>query len=241
MTDGTRVRSDHGLARPANAHESIYWGSSLAIIGIFVEVVRARFTAPNQLPWMWGEDPVPEPSEDNTLERPRKLYIESGLSDEPEARNYRPALFVNVGRSEMTEIAVGNRYDIHRPTRDQYFLAHERTPVTIDCVSDLPGESAILGDIVHKHILATQNPVRETFDIHELKGLSKGAPDVFKRNGQTQTGFSTPVNFVVTLNLRWRTIPMAPVLQEIRAHFTSTNDPTERALHVALHGRRGTR
>jgi hypothetical protein len=150
-------------------------------------------------------------------------------------------MFVNVGDSVLGKIVVGDRYDINRPTRDEYFLAHESTPVTIDCVSDIPGESSILGEIVHKHILATHNMVRSSFDIHEMTDYVRRATEPYKRSGEAQTGYNTQVSFRCTLNVRWRTIPMAPVLQSIRTYFTSTNDPTERALHVALHGRRASR
>ena len=98
-------------------------GSPLALIGVFVEIVRARFRGRNVgLPWLWKNDPTPEEWEENTPEKPHLIYIESQFQDNNESRNYRPAIFVGKGDTRPSKIILGHRAGIHRPTRLEGFF-----------------------------------------------------------------------------------------------------------------------
>lgn len=235
MNDGSNIKSDRGLTKAEGSSESVYAGSPLAVIGLFMEVVRARFVPPNQSPWRWREDPRSLPEDENTVDAPAHIYIESDLNDDPEARNAAPAIFVGIEDIRYNQIVVGDKYAHHMPTRDMWYLAHLSVPVVLQCVSPKRGESAILGDMVFHHILAGKNPIRETFDLHAIDNLSLGKTQPFRRMAENSDNYTTPVTFMVTLNSRWHVKPYAPVLQGILLRFTANGASfTESAIAVAV-------
>lgn len=236
MPDETDKESYRGLAKARAASEQIQWGSPLAVLGVFVEVVRARFQPPNRLPWQWRVDPRRLEEDNGSAEHPFPIYIESELLDDPDARDFMPAIYVGNDDIRESRIVVGDKYAHHLPTRDQWYHAHEQIPVTLTCVSPTRAEASILGDIVYRHIQAGRNLIREEFDLHAIDNIVHGKTQPFRRNGSDTDKWMAPVTFVVTMNVRWHVQPFAPVLQGIRLHLTAggVDNATQRAIDIAL-------
>jgi len=235
MSDPTHIKSDRGMTKSDQSSESVYPNSPLALVGLFMEVVRARFVPPNRSPWVWRESPVRLEEDENTIDHPAHIYIESELVDDPEARNAAPAVFVGIEDVRYNQIVVGNKYAHNLPDRDMWYHAHLSVPVVLHCVSTKRGESAILGDLVFHHILAGINLIRQTFDIHGLDNLSLGKTQPYRRAAENLDHYTSPVTFMVTLNARWHVKPYAPVLQGILLRFTANGASfTESAIKVAV-------
>lgn len=235
MSDDTKIFAAQGLAKSDKSGDQVYWGSPLAVIGLFMEVVRARFSAPNELPWRWRDDPRRRDEDDGSNEHPFPILIESELMDDPEARSGIPAIYVGVDDIRYTQIVVGDKYAHHMPTRDLWYHAHESVPVVLNCVSSNRGEAAILGDIVYRHILSGKQLIRETFDIHAIDGPTLGKTQPFRRAAENPDGWTSPVTFTCTLNVRWHVKPYAPVLQGILLKLSADGrDFTTNAIRIVM-------
>lgn len=231
------IESDGGNARIKDQHDDIRIGSPLAILGMFVLVVRARFQAPNDdTGYIWRADPTPLQSEESTLDAPRTLYIESGDVADPDARDVKPAIFITKGDTQLRQVVIGNRSAIHTPTRTERFYMQAVIPITIQCISDNRGESMILGDLTWFHIASAKNYIRAEFGLNDIADPILGATQLFRYSGGSAEAYLTPVSFAVTIEFHWITRPIAPMLKEISARLATIGggDATTGAIDLAL-------
>lgn len=230
------VKSFKGLPLIDGQHKDVFPGSPMALVGLFTEVIRARFRDDNAvgLPWIWRPDPTPLPDETGEEDAPRTLYIESQYTEEPDARNFRPAILVEKEDTQLLKLWLGNRAAIDVPTRLQVFIAHALTPISILCLSTARGESANLGDLTFAHIVTCRDEIRATFGIHDIMPPVLGKTTIYRRNPNENETWSTPVGFQVQYKFLWRTWPVAPVLQDINARILAAGDGSFEAGVVKL-------
>ena len=211
-----------GTPRIEGQHPDIYPGSPAALIAVFVDIVRARFTGDNayQLPYYWDPDPTPEEIEDNSEDKPRKIIIEDQYTQDPDARDPLPAIFIDRGTIQYQKIVLGNRgaYDI--PTSAQEFVCHGITPISVLCVAKEKGESANLADIVSFYLIGSMNSIREYFGIQDITMPIVESTQVYRRTSNAIETWVTPVNIQITCKYIWREIPIAPKLKEIAIKFS---------------------
>ena len=231
------IESDEGRAKLAAQHKDIRVGSPLALIGLFVSVIRARFQPPNDdTSYIWRSDPVPHGDETGDESAPRLLYIESGDLTDPEARDLKPAVFVTKEDTQLRQVVIGNRSDFDMHTRTERFYMQAVVPMTVNCVSDNRGESMIIGDLVWFHLVSTMNYVRSSFGLNHIAEPVLGATRLFRRSAGGTDTWATPISFAVTIEFHWITRPIAPLLKEVAAHLTvvGEGDATVGAIDVAL-------
>lgn len=190
-------------------------GTLLAFTGIFAAVVRARFTEPG-IPWRWT--PVFERTEEQnaTPAAPDPIFVSTVFDLEPAARSAIPRVIVGVEGAQLNKVVNGNRAAVRTPDRTQVFYAHDTIPVQIRCHGREAGESATIADLVRKQIAVCANPIREAFNIHEISLPSMSAPQE-TREGDEAPSHVALVSFIVTNEVKWKTVPIAPLLQEIAA------------------------
>lgn len=235
------VHGDGGVPRLRDQHADIKVGSPLALMGLFVEVIRARFRGDNDdTSYVWRPDPVPDPSEDGTPDAPRSLYIEAGDGTDPEARDMRPAVFVNKEDTQLQQVVIGNRSDFDYRTRTERFYMQAIVPISIQCVSDNRGESAVLGDLVWFHLLSASNYIRSEFGINHIAAPVLGATRIFRRVEGGVDAWTTPVSLAVTIEFHWITKPIAPLLKEVSARLSAAGngDAMAGAIDVVLRSNR---
>ncbi len=210
------------LPRIAGQQADIAVGSPLAIVALFTEIVRERFRPDNGLSWVWSENPTPQKTEENTEDAPRKILIEPAFNENLEVRNYRPAIYIDKGETAAGKVAIGNFVGQQLKSGLRGFYALGTTPIDIEVVSDLKGESAILGDITWFYILAGREQIRATFGLHELTPPILGKTVPFEGDkGQ----WSTHITFEVQFDLRWTTLPISPLLKDIVVRFRDSAEP----------------
>lgn len=223
-----RLTGHPGIVQPA---------SPLAIVGLFLEVVRSRFTAPNSegLPWVWdGADPTPSKDEAGSADNPRKILIESAFSKTSEIRDYYPAIFVDKHETMGGKIVVDNRAGTNLPQGIEAFYQLITVPIDIIVTSAKKGESATIADIVWWYLTAGQSLLRKCFGIQEV------TPPVLSRTMPTERAgrdkFDTHISFQVQFNMRWSTQRIGPVLREIALKVQASNaaNPDEFFTDVAL-------
>jgi len=209
------------LPRIAGQQADIAVGSPLALVALFTEIVRERFRPSNSLAWVWNENSTPAKTEENTDLAPRKIVIEPAFNEHLEVRNYRPAIYIDKGETAAGKVALGNFVGQQLKTGFRAFYALGTVPMDIEVVSEAKGESAILGDLVWFYILAGREQIRASFDLHELTPPILGKTVPFEGDkGQ----WSTHISFEVQFNLRWSTLPIGPLLEDIMVRYRDSKE-----------------
>jgi hypothetical protein len=218
---GTINNQNQRLPRLAGQQADIAVGSPLALVALFTEIVRERFRPSNELAWVWYENETPALAEANTETAPRKILIEPAFNENLEVRNFRPAIYIDKGETAAGKVALGNFVGQQLHTGLRAFYAMGTTPLDIEVVSDARGESATLADIVWFYFVAGRDLIRATFGIHDLTPPILGKTVPFEGDrGQ----WSTHITFEVQFELRWTTLPVGPLLQDIVLRYRDSKE-----------------
>lgn len=195
-------------------------GSPLAVLALFTEIIRARFSD-GTLAWRWTDNPTPEAEEENTEDEPRKILIEPSFSEGAEARNFRPAIFVDKLETIPNKVAVGNFAGAQLRSGLRAFYSLAAIPIDIEVISDRKGESAILADITWFYLLAGREQIRKTFGLQEMTNPVLGRTLPQESDKRT---WITHITFTVEIGFRWSTLPVSPVLREIVTRYVASGE-----------------
>lgn len=219
---GNIDNKNQAVPRIPGQQADIAVGSPLAIVALFTEIVRERFRPGNGLAWAWNENSTPQKTEDNTEDQPRRIVIEPAFNEDTEVRNFRPAIYIDKGETAAGKVALGNFVGQHLPTGLRAFYALGTIPMDIEVVSDAKGESAILADITWFYILAGRDLIRSSFGLHELTPPILGKTVPFDGD---KPAWSTHITFELQFDLRWTTLPIGPLLNDIIIRFRDSKEP----------------
>jgi len=179
-------------------------GSAMAIVGLFVEVIRRRFTQESTLPWAWHDD-IQSGGDHG-------IAIESAFNEDKDHRNYRAAIYVDRDELIIGRTVLGDLAGQHIPSGLRAFWALESVPLLIECVAAKKAESAVLADLVGIYLHASSKLIQAKFGLHDMTPLTMGRTQPFPRD---KTQWVTPISFTVQFNLRWTNAPTAPLLRQI--------------------------
>jgi hypothetical protein len=193
-------------------------GSGLAILGVFVEAIRARFRQPN--PWLYDSD-IKE----------TKIAIETAFNEDKAHRNFRPAIFVDHDGMNLGRTVLGDRAGQNLLTGQQGFWALDTVPILVECVAGKKNESAIVADITRLFLHASSDLIQAKFGLHEMTPVTMGRTQPFPRD---KDQWVTPVTFSVQYPLRWTNKPSGPLIQEIVLRAQKSGAPTEFFELIAL-------
>lgn len=207
------VQNPQRQPRPEEAQNSrIVPGSPLAIIGLFVEIIRKRFTADAGLPWTWNPDV-----------KATQILIESAFNENTEARNKRPAIYVDKEASTIGRTVLGDRVGVRLKTQLDGQWGLQTVPITVECVSSKRGESAILGDLIQLYIHASSDLIQAKFGLHELTPVTLEKTTPFSRD---KDSWVSAVTFTIQYPVRWTLEPTQVILQEIEHEIINSGDET---------------
>jgi len=216
----------NALPRLAEGEGSdVFPGSPLAVIGLFVFAVRARFeyTEGAPLPWVWDDelrpfndedgDPLPEGS-------PRKLFIESTYNVANPDLNYRPAIYIGRGGGAVSiaKVSVDNRVGVHLPTGFTAYHCYATMPITFECEAETSGESSAIAETAWAYVLSSRDIFRRNFGFHEVTEPVLGDTEHSKKDKEI---WVTRVQFQVQYDMRWGVTPIAPRLRNLAALVNS--------------------
>lgn len=182
-------------------------GSPLAIQGIFLEILRERFSENGGLQWIWRPD--------STL---TTVIIETGYNEETEARNTVPAIFVNRLQSVPQKMVIGDRAGVRLPDHLEGFAALMQVGITITCIDADEGTSALLGDTVQFTLLAAQDVIQKEFGLHDFTHPTLGPT---QPQAKDKDKWVTQVAFNIQFWIRWAQTPIAPLLQQVVQRVTA--------------------
>lgn len=179
-------------------------GSPLAVLGVFVEVIRKRFLPEFKLPWVWYSD-IKKAGD-------QAIAIESAFNEDTTQRNFRAAIYVDRDELVMGRTVLGDVAARHIPSGKVAFWALGSVPILIECVAAKKAESAIIADLVSIYLHASSDLIQAAFGLHDMTPITMGRTQPALRD---KNQFSTSLSFTVQYNLRWTNTPTAPLLQQI--------------------------
>jgi len=183
-------------------------GSPLALIGVFVSILRERY-APGQgiVNYPWYADITKT-----------KITIESAFADSDEHRNFKPAIFIDKEETIYGKVVIGDRAGRNMFTSQDFFWSLATVPILIDCVASRRGESASIGDVVQWTLHSASDIIQGVFGFHSMSPPRLGKTIPYEADKKAWT---SPITFQVQYNVRWATVPIAPLLQDIALHITA--------------------
>jgi hypothetical protein len=208
---------------------SIRPGSKLAVLGVFVEIIRRRFAAnnvPENFQWRWDPDISAT-----------RLAVESAFNEDKTHRNFRPAVYVDCDDQTMGRVVLGDRVTQNLKTGLEKFWNLQSVPILIECVAAKRAESATVGDLVGTFLHATSDLVQGKFGFHDMTPVTVGRTQPTPRD---KDQWVTPVTFVVQAPFRWTNIRTASLLQEVELAIVNcgVETATEYFESIALNWRR---
>lgn len=196
-------------------HVTIRPGSKLAVLGVFVEVVRRRFSAsvvPHDFQWLWDPDI-----------KTTRLAVESAFNEDKEHRNFRPAVFVDCDDQTHGRVVLGDRVGQNLKTGLVGFWDLQVVPILIECVAGKRAESAVLGDVVGVFLHASSDLIQAKFGFHDMTPVVVGRTQPIG-DARDKDQWVTAVTFNVQYPMRWTNRPTAPLLAEIEADIVASGD-----------------
>jgi len=202
------------IVAPGQSSTLIIQGSPLALIGIFVTILRQRFTPPdNPMNYIWNNDP-----------NVSTIHIESAFEDDKAVRGKKPGIYVDKEQTLYGRNIIGDRagHTLHDSKDFQWCLA--TVPILIECVSARRAESAIIGDVTQWTLHAMSDVIQKTFAFHDMSPITLNRTVPYEDDKEA---WSTAISFSVQYNVRWTVLPIAPLLQEVVLQLNRTDISTD--------------
>ena len=185
-------------------HVSIRPGSKLAVLGVFVEIIRRRFARDivgEDFQWSWDPDI-----------KVTRLAVESAFNEDKTHRNFRPAVYVDCDDQTMGRVVLGDRVGVNFKKGIEGFWNLQSVPILIECVTGKRAESAVLGDVVGVFLQASSDLIQGKFGFHNMTPVTVGRTQPAQRD---KDQWVTSVTFVVQFPQRWTNTATAPLLREL--------------------------
>lgn len=201
--------------------QNIRPGSGMAVIGVYVEVVRSRF-GDGTLPWVYDPDI-----------KKTKIAIESAFNEDKEHRDKRPAIYIDRDEQIIGRSVVGDFAGQNLKSGKRGFWALESVPILMECVAAKKAESAIIADVAGIFLHASSDLIQAAFGFHEMTPITRGRTQPYARD---KAQWVTPITFSVQFNLRWTNAPTGPLINQIvaRAVASGFDNPTAYFEFIAL-------
>lgn len=207
------------LPRLADETPDVFPGSPLAVIGLMIAILQARFKPDPAypLPWIWVENLRPEDDEDGEPlpdGSPRKIMIESAYNVEKSVRNYYPTIYIGRNGGAITPNQSSTGDFVGERKQDQYRAYHcfANMPLTFECEAENAGTSSTIAEIAWSFILTCRQIIRQDFGFQTVSHPILGDTIPTERNKDI---WVTPVQFNVSFDARWGTVPHAPILRDL--------------------------
>lgn len=191
---------------PTSARSMIAPKSPLSLVGVFLEILRSRFSPQNapDLPWQYLYGDVNRTESD--------LTIEAGQNAQTEYQGHRPGIFVMRGPISMGQVAIADHLATDAKKSIKVYYSIAQTNFTFACEAEAPAEAEIIADIVLSTLMMGADQIQDTFNFRKL--------GPFSISSRAQTRQDTDltqvtINMGLSYDIRWATQDIAPVLSEV--------------------------
>jgi len=178
--------------------------SPLALTGVFLDVLRSRFSPSQGLPWAYqfGD----QYRDGNTIS------IEAGGSRHTEDESRRPCIYVVRNPVRFNQVAIGNRESDVRHRASEYFYSIGDTSFTFAIESEETGESEQIADVVVSTLMMGSREIERAF---VLRKLGPFAISAVVKSRQDSEIYQTNIQMGLSYDVKWASFPIAPVLREV--------------------------
>lgn len=190
---------------------SIRPGSKLAVLGVYVSVIRQRFSideVDGSFQWRWVSDI-----------KKTGIAIESAFNEDQTHRDKRPAVYVDCDDQVMGRVVLGDRAGKDPRSGLEGFWALQTVPILIECVAGKRAESAVIADLVGTFLQASSDLIQAAFGFHDMTPVTVGRVQPV---GRDKNEWIAPVTFSVQYPMRWTNKPTGPLLKEIVGKVVSS-------------------
>ncbi len=220
MTDPSR------LATPFETPERFTISTPIVVLGIFVALLRERFSqeaeSTPELPWEWATDL-----------KATQLFIEAGFNENMEARNTRPAVWVDYLQHSFGKVSIGDQdqMPLSIPKRVQWYFALAEMDMVVDCTSQDMGESRLLAGYVQEFLQFCADVIEAGFGIRSMSPIILGRTTPYEKD---RSLYNSEIQFRIGYERRWITFPFASTLNGISAKIADVSDPEKYFREMAL-------
>ena len=199
------------------SHPWLRISTPLTLIGIFVAVLRERFDPATfsdpVLPWAWKEDL-----------KETEIFIESGFNEEIEARNARPAIWVDRAQNNYGRVSVGDQdqMPIDVKYRHETFYSTAETDMLLQGSAPKRGESMLVGSITQDFLHMTSRYIEAVFGLRDMSPVIMGRTVPYEKDKNL---WNTPVELRTFYEIRWAGVPMATLLTRLYMKIADKDDP----------------
>lgn len=165
------------------------------------------------MPWVWRDNPADT-----------EIHIEVQYEPNTETADKRPGVYIDKDQTSYGQVVLGNR-DQNQPAiitrRQEQFISFAQTDILIDCISPVRGESAQIADALQQYLHMSSRIIMQVFSFRSISPIVLGRTMPFQR--QTDL-FNTQLTFRIEYEVRWATIPAAPVLRALGVQLSESSD-----------------
>lgn len=206
-----------GVSTEITESPPIHPHSPMGVIAGITLVLRERFETAQGLPWKWTEDP-------NTSSI---LILPAFDEDTSETTNFTPRMIVERGPAGFQKVAIGDMGQ-HQPELLQrggkYVYQKGEFSVGISVYGATYAETEFLADLVQNTITANQDIIERTFYIHNMTPVMLQPVRQVQEDAQE---YLCEIQFRVTVERRWFTMPVGQPLRKYRADLNSLLESTK--------------
>jgi len=185
--------------------------SPVALIGVFLAVIRERFSESHNLPWVYT--PGDAERSDNSI------TIEAGTNPLTEERNKRPAIYVVRNAVAYKQATIGDKQMVQKKSGGVVYYATAETSFTFIAESDSEGEAAQIADVVLSTLMMGSDIIEHAFRFRKLGPFALSAA---MRPVHEEPVAQIHISMGLTFDVRWATIPISPMLNEIVVKSTNS-------------------
>lgn len=212
------------IPRPYN--EQTLLSTPLTVLGMFIEIVRARFTEDAyddpEVPWTWNEDfDVTE------------IFIESGFNVNIDARTTRPGIWIDRDQNIYIKSNIGRQDQMPVHIRKPIYLYHGfgEVDVIFDCTSPNRGESMVVGSVLQDFLQMSSSVIKGEFGLRDMTDVIMNRTVPFDKDDKL---WNTQIQVRAQYEIRWFTAPLAPTFNSVLTKLSNVEDPTAYFREVAL-------
>jgi len=212
------------IPRPYN--EQTLLSTPLTVLGMFIEVVRARFSTDTfsdpEVPWTWDDDI-------GTTD----IFIESGFNTNIEARTVRPGIWIDRDQNIYVKSNMGRQDQMPVHTRKSVYLYHGfgEVDIILDCTSPNRGESMVIGSVVQDFLQMSASIIKGDFGLRDMTDVIMNRTSPFDKDDKL---WNTQIQVRAQYEIRWVTAPLAPTFNSVLAKLSNVADPAAYFREVAL-------
>ena len=210
------------IPRPTVDSARTILSTSLSIVGMFIDVIRLRFSASAlsnpALDWEWVPFETADLTDDKTI------FIESGFNTNLDAYTTRPGIWIDRGQNVYKKSSIGHQdqMPVHVNARLEEFYAEGECDIIIDCTAPNRGESMVISSVVQDHLQMSSNLIQGNFGLRDMTDPILNRTIPFEKDDKL---YNSQINLRVYYEARWATFPIAQLMRDAYMKLSDTTDP----------------